>query len=156
MSESPTPHGPHALQQALIAGMALTYLIAAGLQQHRGDTPYALLNLLIAALLYTLFGLRAHHHHYATHNVIRRRVITRMRREAECAWCGERIEERTTATAHYGAIEGEPFLTHHHPECEQAIHVWFRNRAQEGAPHAPFPPPGSMQRGQPHPRDNTE
>lgn len=148
-----TPSLASALQHALVAAMAITYLVAAATQIHRDNPLYAAINLLIAGLLTLILQAGISTHGRILSNYTVRRAHKRLQAEQPCAWCGEAIEAKAPAISHRGAIDGEPFLAHHHPECEHAVHDWYRANATEDTIDLPYPKVGSMQRGSPDPRD---
>lgn len=148
-----TPSLASALQHALVATLAITYLVAGGTQIHRDNLALAALNLLIAGLLTLILHAGISTHGRILSNYTVRRAHKRLKDEQACAWCGEAIEAKTPAISHRGAIDGEPFQAHHHPECEHAVHDWYQANATQDTIDLPYPPVGSMQRGSPDPRD---
>lgn len=148
-----TPSLASALQHALVATMAVTYLVAAFIQLHRDNLLYGAINGLIAFLLGLILQTGTTTHGRILSNYSHRRKHKRLKSQQQCGWCGETIEAKTTAISHRGAIDGEPFLLHHHPECESAVYDWYTTNATEGTTDLPYPRPGSMQRGSPDPRD---
>lgn len=137
----------------LIGAMATVYLIAAGLQIHRGDYMTALINLVITALLGVLLEFRKGRYGRFFANFTMRRRVKGLRREENCAWCGESIEVKAPAISHRGAMGGQAFHIHHHVECDKAVHHWYQANDTGSKREPNYPPTGSMQRGSPQPRD---
>lgn len=148
-----TPPLASALQHALVAAMAITYLVAAATQIHRDNLPLAAINLLIAGLLGVLLELNKKRYGRLFANFSVRKSVKRLRQNEVCGWCGEEVAAKAPAVTHRGAVEGEPFILYHHPECDHAITQWYLQNSDETTIDLPLPKQGSMRRGSPHPRD---
>lgn len=144
-----TPTLTSAIQHLLVAAMGITYLIAAAAQIHRDNHTTAAINLLIALALTLILQAGVADHGRILSNYVTRRQEKRLKREQDCAWCGEGIETGQPATRHAGVINGDKFSLYHHPECDDAIHDWYEANANTATRDLPYPRPGSMQRGQP-------
>ncbi len=147
------PSFTSALLHFLVATMGIVYLVVAGIHVHRGNDAYAYVNILITIGLTVIVHLGSKRHGGAFGNFTLRWRHKRLRKDETCDWCGETVEAGSSAVSHRGAVEREPFLLHHHPECESATHSWYETNAALGARNLPRPTSGSMRRGSPDQRD---
>lgn len=146
-----------AVQHALIGAMATIYLVAAAVQIYRNDYQTALINLTITGLLGLLLEFRKKRYGRPFSNYKVRTRVKSMEHAASCDWCGESIEEKASAVAYRGALNGRRFKLEHHPECDIALRDWYEENlpaehGREAASALPRPSQGRMQRGQPHER----
>lgn len=148
------PSVARAVQQALVAGLAVIYIGAAALQLVRDDALYAAIDLLIAAGLALILSVASRRQGRVLANYGTRRVIESSSQERWCSWCGESIPAGTQKVAHSGTSAGTPYSYHHHVECDAASAAWAgEQRTKHLIAH---PEPGTMVRGRPQSRGISE